>query len=132
AVFTALAACTMTPPTQPTYSVAEKAIDTVVESWKQQMTVAAVLLAFSLTFNKDFLKTADVAARTLIVVAWGALISSIITGVLAFGRLTFSLAYSGKDSQLNEGQMINTARTFALLQMTLLFIGVILLAVVVS
>jgi hypothetical protein len=122
----------MTPPALPSYSTAEKAIDTVVESWKQQMTVAAVLLAFSLTFSKDFLKASDVAARTLVVVAWGALIVSIITGVLAFGRLTFSLAHSRKETALNEAEMISTARTFALLQMVLLFIGVVLLAIVMA
>jgi hypothetical protein len=103
----------------------EKALDSAVESWKQQITFAGVLLALSLTFSKDFVPRAHLPALGLTVAAWAALLASIITGLLAFGRLAADLSAPGT---VVTREVIWTSRQFALTQFLLLVVGVALMA----
>jgi hypothetical protein len=103
----------------------EKALDVAVESWKQQITFGGVLLALSLTLSKDVTPPQrDVAALVLTVAGWVALLVSIVTGLLAFGRLTARLTTRG---QVVDHDVIWTSRQFALAQFLFLVVGVVLL-----
>jgi len=60
----------------------QKAFDLYAEASKQLLSLATGIIAFSVTFSKDFVTSIDSVAKVLLVCAWLVYLVSIISGLL--------------------------------------------------
>ena len=67
------------------------AFDFARDTTKQLITLSTVIIAFTVTFAKDFLGTPDCFGRNLVVVSWVSFLVSVIFGVWALLALTGTL-----------------------------------------
>jgi len=107
-----------------------KAVDAVIESCKQQGTVAAGIFGLSVTLpsivNGPHRTGIDLV---LLGIAWFVLASSVLMGLLAIGRLVGELSAVGP-AQRFDASSLQVAKFYSLFQLIGLFVGVVLLAVV--
>lgn len=106
----------------------EKAVDTAIEFCKQQIAFATALIALSVTFNKELIPKADIQSRVLLAISWLALFGSTLFGLLTIGRISAKLS---KTNQVIDTETLWDARQFSVVQLVLLFLGLILLGLAV-
>ena len=86
----------------------ERAFDVVTEITKQVLTLAAGIIALTITFLKDFAPNAAPAAKHLIAWSWGVYIVSILAGfmtLMASAGLQQKAATTGTAPDINAGNL---------------------------
>lgn len=76
----------------------QKAFDFSAEATKQLITLATGIIAFTVTFAKDFLGNVDPACKWLAVVAWFIYFLSISSGILTMYALSGQLEPGGEET----------------------------------
>lgn len=109
---------TLSPQRAQAFTVAQEAI-------KQEITLATGIFALTLTFLKDF--TSAHADKTLLEIAWGAYLVSVLFGVFALMCLADQLQITSADKEPTINS--NGVKNCALLQ-ALLFIVALLLTLI--
>ncbi|MET0072189.1 MAG: hypothetical protein ABW096_19300 [Candidatus Thiodiazotropha sp.] len=71
------------------------AFDFARDTTKQLITLSTAIIAFTVTFAKDFLGTPDDFGRTLVVISWLGFLVSVIFGVWTLLALTGTLEPEG-------------------------------------
>ena len=69
----------------------KKAFDFCADATKQLITLSTGIVAFTVTFGKDFIGSVPNGARVFAYIAWGAHLLSIILGLLVLLALTAQL-----------------------------------------
>ena len=106
----------------------KKAVDAGIEYFKQQIAFAGVLIALSVTFNKELVPRSAPDSVWFIVLSWVALVFSILMGLLGIGRVARELS---RRNQAIDSEVLWTARLQATIQLVLLLVGVVLLGIAV-
>ncbi|GJL78273.1 MAG: hypothetical protein NPINA01_12620 [Nitrospinaceae bacterium] len=75
------------------------AFDFARDTTKQLITLSTVIIAFTVTFSKDFLGTPDDFGRSLVVVSWISFLVSVIFGVWTLLALTGTLEPEGEGNE---------------------------------
>jgi hypothetical protein len=105
----------------------KKAFDFAQESTKQLITLAVGIIALSITFAKDFVRTVNPTARGWALLAWAALLVSVFFGLWTLLALTGSL--EPKDASTRVSTRGTNVVVPAALQVLTFFIGLVLIVV---
>jgi hypothetical protein len=105
----------------------QKAFDFAQESTKQLITLAAGIIALSITFSKDFVGQVSPAARSWALLSWGVLLVSIFFGLWTLLALTGSL--EPKDGSTRVSTRGTNVTVPSALQILTFFIGLVLIVV---
>lgn len=115
----------MTPTTPAFDDRLKKSFDFAQDAIKQQITLATVILTFTITFLKDIATDAGEPARIAMTVAWVLLVVSAVFGLLALLVMTGTLATASLDPSINRRE----TRILALLQLGAFAIALIAILV---
>ena len=74
------------------------AFDFARDTTKQLITLSTAIIAFTVTFGKDFLGKPDNFGRTLVVISWVGFLASVIFGVWTLLALTGTLEPKGVEA----------------------------------
>lgn len=102
----------------------KKAFDFAADLTKQLITLATGLIALTITFSKDFVKTSPLNARPFAYWAWYCFLASIAMGILTLSALTGNL---GRATATNPPNLYGPVVTlFSVLQFLTFGAGLIL------